>query len=96
MIREAISTVVFGVAFEILGSNINKNRDPEASHDWVFVVINGLYGIARIIFTGYGFLQLLPHLVGRNAGLLRGQEATQGHVGRGLRYTRTGEGDDEE
>lgn len=58
----AVGTIVFGIAFELLGRKINEGRVPEGPNDWVFVILNTAYGLARIIFAGYGLFQLIPYL----------------------------------
>lgn len=59
----AILTIFYCAIFELLGSNINKGRDPRRPNDRVFDVLNMVYGLIRMVFTGYGFLKLLPYLV---------------------------------
>lgn len=89
----AVATIVFGVAFELIGSRINRGRDSEAPNDWVFVVLNTMFGLARIVFTGYGFLQLLPYLVFSNDANL-GPETRQASAAHELHEPKTDEGND--
>jgi hypothetical protein len=63
-----LCTLPFGIVFERLGVNFVKSQDrTDSAAQWVYFVFNCYFTSLRIVFTGYGMLQLLPYLVNAEA-----------------------------